>query len=58
MKEVVNKIFQVFMDILVGIAVYFGINAFVPSASTNLAVVITLITTAIFAEFVEMRIKK
>lgn len=58
MKQIINKVFQILMDILIGIAIYFGISAFVPSANANLIIVITLIATAIFAEFVEMRIKK
>lgn len=58
MKEIFNRIVQVLMDVLIGIAVYYGVNAFFPSLSNNSAIVATLLATAIFAEFVEMRIKK
>lgn len=56
--EVFNKIFQVFMDVLIGIAIYYGVNAFFPFLSNNLVIVATLFATAIFAEFIEMRLKK
>ena len=53
-----NRLFQVLMDIVVGIALYFGLNAFVPVLGTNATVVVTLIVTAVFAECVETRLKK
>ena len=53
-----NRIFQVLMDLIVGIALYFGLSAFVPALGTNATVVITLIVTAIFAEYVETRLKR
>jgi len=53
-----NRLFQVLMDFVVGIALYFGLNAFAPSLGTNASVVITLLVTAIFAEFVETRLKR
>ena len=46
------------MDFVVGIAIYFALNAFVPVLSTNATVVITLFITAIFAEFIETRLKR
>ena len=58
MKEVLNRIFQVLMDVLVGMAIYYGVNAFFPSLSNNLVIVATLVVTAVFAEFVEIRFKK
>ena len=53
-----NRIFQVLMDLIVGIALYFGLNAFVPAMGTNAKVVIALVITAIFAEYVETRLKR
>ena len=53
-----NRIFQVLMDIIIGIAVYFGLKALVPVLPDNAVIVVTLIATATFAEFIEMRLKK
>ena len=58
MKGITNKIFQVIVDIIIGFAIYFGITSFIPVVPTNLAVVITLVITAVFAEFIEARLKK
>ena len=46
------------MDIVIGIAIYFGLKALVPVLPDNAVIVITLTTTALFAEFIEMRFKK
>ena len=56
--KIINKIFQVLMDILIGIAIYFGLREFAPLLSENLIILFALTTTAIFAEFVEIQIKK
>ena len=53
-----GKIFQVLVDTIFGIAIYFGLNAFLPVSNDNLAVVAALIVTAIFAEFAELKFKK
>lgn len=58
MKLFGSKIIQVFMDIVVGLAVYFSLNAFVKGISVNRAVVITLIISMLFSEFVEIHFKK
>ena len=58
MKVVANKLFQIIMDLIVGLAIYFGMKAFMPSIATNNLIVITLIITAVFSEFVEVRFKK
>jgi len=56
--DIMDRIFQVLMDVVVGIALYFGLTAFVPSMGTNVTVVITLAVTAVYAEFVENRLKR
>ena len=56
--EMINRIFQVLMDLVVGIAIYFGLNAFFPDWGTNTVIVVTLSITAVFAEFVEMKLKR
>ena len=58
MIDIINKIFQVLMDIAFGMAIYFGLKALVPVLTDNTVVVITLITTAVFAEFIEVKLKK
>lgn len=58
MGEIINKLFQVLMDIIIGIAIYFGLEALVPILPNNALIVTTLIATALFAEFIEMRFKK
>jgi len=55
---ILGKIFQVLVDIIIGIAIYFGLNAFMPELNDNLVVVVALIVTAIFAEFAELKFKK
>jgi len=54
----IDRIFQILLDVVVGIALYFCLNAFVPALGTNTTVVITLVVTAIYAEFVENKIKR
>lgn len=58
MKPFFNKVFQVSMDIVVGLAVYFSLNAFVKEISVNKAVVITLVLSMLFSELVEIHLKK
>lgn len=56
--DIINKIFQVLIDFVVGVAIYFGFKALVPIMSDNTIAVITLTATAIFAEFIEVKFKK
>ena len=56
--KIINKIFQVLMDVLVGMAIYFGLSVFIPLMNNNLVILITLVVTAVFSEFVEIQIKK
>lgn len=56
--KIINKIFQVLMDVLVGMAIYFGLSVFIPLMNNNLVILITLAVTAVFSEFVEIQIKK
>lgn len=56
--KIINKVFQVLMDVLVGIAIYFGLSVFIPLMNNNLVILITLAVTAVFSEFVEIQIKK
>ena len=58
MTNIINKIFQVLMDIAFGMAICFGLKALVPVLTDNTIVVITLIATAAFAEFIEVKFKK
>lgn len=58
MIDIINKIFQVLMDIAFGMAICFGLKALAPVLTDNTIVVITLIATAIFAEFIEVKFKK
>ena len=58
MKYTINKIFQVFIDFVVGVAIYFGLKALVPSMAENTVAVTTLVATAAFAEFIEVKFKK
>ena len=58
MIDIINKIFQVLMDIAFGMAICFGLKALVPALADNTIVVITLIATAIFSEFIEVKLKK
>ena len=58
MVDIINKIFQVLIDFIVGVAIYFGLKALVPALSDNTIAVITLIATAVFAEFIEVKFKK
>lgn len=58
MTAIINKIFQVFVDFVIGVAIYFGLNALIPILSDNAIAVIALTVTAVFAEFVEVKIKK
>ena len=58
MIDIINKIFQVLMDIAFGMAIYFGLKALVPVLTDNTVVVITLIATAAFAELIEVKFKK
>ena len=58
MMNIINKIFQVFIDFVVGVAIYFGLKALVPALTENVVAVITLIATAVFAEFIEVKCKK
>lgn len=53
-----NKIIQAIMDIVIGAGVYFGLQAFVPNLNGNVLIMITLTVTGIFAEFIELRLKK
>lgn len=56
--KIINKIFQVLMDVLVGMAIYFGLSVFIPLMNNNLVILTTLAVTAVFSEFVEIQIKK
>ena len=58
MLNIFNRIFQVLIDIIIGIAVYFGLKALIPVLPDNAVIVVTLIATSAFAEFIEMRLKK
>jgi len=58
MIDVINKIFQILMDIAFGMAICFGLKALVPVLTDNTVVVITLIATAVFAELIEVKFKK
>ena len=58
MTGIINKIFQVFIDFVIGVAIYFGLKALVPVLPDNSIAVIALIATAIFAEFIEVKFKK
>ena len=58
MINIINKIFQVAIDFVVGAAIYFGLKALIPVMPENAVAVITLVATAVFAEFVEVKYKK
>ena len=58
MKNVLSRIGQIVLDVVVGVAIYFALQTFVPVVSDNVIVVITLIATAVFAETLEVRLKK
>ena len=58
MTNIINKIFQILMDIAFGMAICFGLKVLVPVLSDNTVAVITLIATAVFAELIEVKFKK
>ena len=58
MKNIINKVFQVLIDFVVGAAIYFGLKALIPAVGDNSIAIVTLIAAATFAEFVEVKIKK
>lgn len=56
--DIINKIFQVLIDFVIGVAIYFGLKALIPVLTDNTVVVLTLIATAVFAELIEVKFKK
>ena len=57
MMEIINKMIQIIVDVVAGLAFYFSMRNFIPELSENTVVVITLLLTAIVAETVELRLK-
>ena len=52
-----SKIFQALIDIIVGVATFFVLDVWT-GLGVNAILVITLIVTALFAEFTETGLKK
>ena len=57
MRDIINKCFQVSIDFVVGVAMYFGFKALVPAMDENVIAVVTLIAASTFAEFIEVKFK-
>ena len=56
MKKFLNKTVQILLDLLVGLAIYFFVTVVFP-LDGNTSLLVTLICTAIFAEFFEVKAK-
>lgn len=56
MKNVLNKIMQILLDLLVGLAIYYFVTIVFP-LDGNTSLLVTLISTAVFAEFFEVKNK-
>ena len=57
MKKILGILFQMVIDIIVGMAIYFALTTFAPSFGVGIILVLTLGITALFAEVWEVRKK-
>lgn len=58
MGKVVSKIFQIILDVMMGLAIYYIISTFASNWSQSAAILVTLSVTAVLAETVEVNFKK
>ena len=57
-KKLFRLLAQLFLDFLVGMAVYFGLGAVCPNWNATAVVAVAMIIALIFAETIEGKIKK
>jgi len=56
-RESLSKVFQLVIDVIVGLAIYYALTTFAPTWSAGAVMVLTLGATALFAEVWEVKKK-
>ena len=57
-KNLIDFIVQVFLDFMVGMASFFGLSAIFPNWNAAVVVAIAMMVAVVFAERLEVKLKK